>query len=70
MVPLAKKKKQECLIGFFYYYIRLGWIRENPAANLGRIRVKETPTDYFPREEFNRIVDATYAYPRQGWVEC
>ena len=33
--PLAKKKKQERLIGFFYYGMRLGWIKSNPAALLG-----------------------------------
>ncbi len=35
--PLAKKKKQERLIGFFYYCLRLGWIKSNPAVLLGRI---------------------------------
>ncbi len=33
--PLAKKKKQERLIGFFYYCLRLGWIKSNPAVLLG-----------------------------------
>lgn len=33
--PLAKKKKQERLIGFFYYCLRLGSIKTNPAVSLG-----------------------------------
>lgn len=68
--PLAKKKKQERLIGFFYYCFRLGWIKSNPAVLLGRIRADGPPTDYFPKHEFNKIMDATYIYQPKGWVEC
>ena len=68
--PLAKKKKQERLIGFFYYCLRLGWIEANPAVSLGRIRADGPPTDYFPKPEFEQIVDATYVYQPKGWVEC
>ena len=68
--PLAKKKKQERLIGFFYYCVRLGWITSNPAVLLGRIRADGPPTDYFPTNEFDRIIDATYIYQPKGWLEC
>lgn len=68
--PLAKKKKQERLIGFFHYCARLGWIKSNPAVLLGRIRAEGPPTDYFPTPEFDQIVDATYIYQPKGWVEC
>jgi len=68
--PLAKKKKQERLIGFFYYSLRLGWIKSNPAVSLGRIRADGPPTDYFPKHEFDHIIDATYIYQPKGWVEC
>jgi integrase/recombinase XerD len=68
--PLAKKKKQERLIGFFYYCLRLGWIKSNPAVLLGRIRADGPPTDYFPAPEFDKIMDATYIYQPKGWVEC
>jgi integrase len=67
---LAKKKKQERLIGFFYYSLRLGWIKSNPAVSLGRIRADGPPTDYFPKHEFDHIIDATYIYQPKGWVEC
>jgi site-specific recombinase XerD len=68
--PLAKKKKQERLIGFFYYCMRLGWIKSNPAVLLDRIRAEGPPTDYFPKVEFDLIVDSTYIYQPKGWVEC
>jgi integrase len=68
--PLAKKKKQERLIGFFYYCLRLGWIKSNPAVLLGRIRADGPPTDYFPKDEFDKIMDATFIYQPKGWVEC
>jgi integrase/recombinase XerD len=68
--PLAKKKKQERLIGFLYYCLRLGWIKSNPAVLLGRIRADGPPTDYFPAPEFDKIMDATYIYQPKGWVEC
>ncbi len=67
---LARKKKQERLIGFFYYCMRLGWIKENPAVLLGRIKADGPPTDYFPKEEFDKIIDATYEYQPKGWTEC
>ena len=68
--PLARKKKQERLIGFFHYCVRLGWIKSNPAGLLGRIRAEGPPTDYFPKHEFDQIIDATYIYQPKGWVEC
>ena len=68
--PLAKKKKQERLIGFFYYCLRLGWIKSNPAVLLGRVRAEGPPTDYFPKNEFDKIIDATYVYQPKGWMEC
>src|SRR5258708_22259681 len=68
--PREKEKKQERLIGFFYYCLPLGWIKSNPAVLLGRIRADGTPTDYFPAHEFDKIMDATYIYQPRGWVEC
>jgi integrase/recombinase XerD len=45
--PLSAKKKQERLIGFFFFCQSAGWIHSNPAKGLSRIRVKENPTLYF-----------------------
>ncbi|PYX27223.1 MAG: hypothetical protein DMG80_19240 [Acidobacteria bacterium] len=58
------------MIGLFYYCLRLGWIKSNPAVLLGRIRADGPPTDYFPAPEFDKIMDATYIYQPKGWVEC
>lgn len=61
--PLSRKKKQERVIGFFWFAHRHGWIKENPAAGLSRIRVEDQPvTLYFPRDEFDKIIDSTYIY--------
>ena len=68
---LAKKKKQERLTGFFWFCIRAGWLTTSPTLNLKRIIVQQTPTDYFPRDEFEQILDATYIYgdPRGGGID-
>jgi integrase/recombinase XerD len=65
--PLSRKKKQERVVGFFYYCFRMGWIKTNPAVLLGKIRVREQPTDYFPKEEFEKIIQATYIYKPKAW---
>lgn len=57
---LAKKKKQERMTGFFWFCIRAGWIATTPTLNLKRITVHQKPTDYFPPEEYAKILDATY----------
>jgi integrase/recombinase XerD len=64
---LARKKKQERLVTFFYYCQRKKWISDNPAKLLGRIKVNEKPTDYFPADEFKKIIDATYIYNPKAW---
>jgi integrase len=67
---LAKQKKQSRLIGFFWACVRRRYIIENPAIGLGKIKVVQIPTDYFPRDEFQRILDATNLYgdPRGGFI--
>ena len=59
---LASKKKQERVRGFFYFCQSGGWILNNPATALSRIKVEQKPTDYFPKIEFDKIVDSTYIY--------
>jgi len=67
---LAKQKKQDRLIGFFWACVRRGYISQNPTMGLGKIKVVQVPTDYFPREEFQKILDATHIYgdPRGGFI--
>lgn len=57
---LARKKKFERVIGFFWYCVRQGWLRENPTATMGRVIAKHVPTDYFTADEYKRIIGATY----------
>lgn len=68
---LAKQKKQSRMIGFFWACVRRGYIAQNPSMGLGKIKVSQIPTDYFPRDEFQRILDATYIYgdPRGGVID-
>ncbi len=66
---LAKKKKQERLIGFFWFCVRAGWLTVNPTTGLGKIAVDQTPTDYFPHEEFAKVLDATYLYRENRWEQ-
>ena len=47
---------------FFIFCIRSEWINKNPARLLKPIRVNRVPTGYYTRDEFARIIDATYAY--------
>ena len=56
------QRKHQRLSGFLWFCVRNEWLEKNPAKLLKPIRVKQVPTDYFTREEFARIVDATYAY--------
>src|SRR5580698_4530957 len=58
--PLAKQKKQSRVIGFFWACVRRRSPTENPAIGLGKIKVVQIPTDYFPPDEFERIIAATY----------
>jgi integrase len=60
--PNTTRRKHERLVGFFNFCIANDWIEKNPAARMKRVEERRVPTDYFTRQEFERIVDATYAY--------
>jgi integrase len=47
------------VIGFFWACVRRRYLIENPAIGLGKIKVVQIPTDYFPPDEFERIIAAT-----------
>ena len=64
--PLAAKKKQERIRGFFAFAQANGWISSNPAKGLSRIKVDQKPTDYFTKPEYKALIDATYAYDQQS----
>jgi integrase/recombinase XerD len=56
--PLARKKKHERVVGFFWFCVRQGWIPQNPTQAMGKIIARQTPTDYFPKAEYAIILDA------------
>jgi integrase/recombinase XerD len=67
---VVKAKKQDRVVGFFWECFRRGFITQNPALSLSKIRPKHIPTDYYPRHEFDKIIDTTYIYgdPRGGYI--
>ncbi|WP_164981373.1 tyrosine-type recombinase/integrase [Silvibacterium dinghuense] len=67
---LVRVKKQERVIGFFWACFRRNFIQQNPALGLSKIRTHQIPTDYFPRDEFAKIIAATYVYgdARGGFI--
>lgn len=65
--PLARSKKQARLIGFFYFCVRSGWLIQNPAVQLGRIKVVQKPTGYFEPQQYSTVIDATYRYCDTRW---
>jgi integrase/recombinase XerD len=66
---IARKGKQERLSSFFNFCIRNEWLQENLVKKLTRILVQDAPTDYFPRQEFERIIQASYEYKPKVWKE-
>lgn len=56
------RRKHERLVAFFWFCVRMDWIERNPALLLKRVKVESKPTDYFTRQEFDQLVDATHAY--------
>lgn len=60
--PLARSKKQARVIGFFYFCVRSGWLLQNPAVRLGRIKAVPKPTGYFTPREYAAVIDSTCVY--------
>jgi site-specific recombinase XerD len=60
--PLASKKKQERVRGFFWFCYRNKWITDNPALGLSRIKADATTVDYFRPEELRAIIQATDSF--------
>ena len=63
---LAKKKKFERVVGFFWFCSRMNWVKENPTATMGRVIAKHIPTDYFTSVEYAKIIDASYRLDEYG----
>jgi integrase/recombinase XerD len=58
--PLTAQKRQEQVRAFFCFCLQRGWIRENSASLLSRIKVDQKPTDYFPPEQLAKLIATTY----------
>jgi site-specific recombinase XerD len=55
---LAAQKKQESVRQFFTFCLSSGWLRDNPAKGLSKIKVTHRPCDYFTDEEMEKILCA------------
>jgi hypothetical protein len=52
VAPITAQKRQERWHSFFSYCVRKRWLKQNPVEELGPIKVRPVPTDYFSQEEF------------------
>jgi integrase/recombinase XerD len=58
----TKLLKQSKLSEFMRFCVQHGWAEKNPVPDLGSIKVRQKPTDYFTPEEFQQLIDATSRY--------
>ncbi|MDE3186563.1 MAG: tyrosine-type recombinase/integrase [Acidobacteriota bacterium] len=67
---IVRAKKQDRVIGFFWDCFRRNFITQNPALSLSKIKTTPVPTDYFPRDEFDKITAAIEVYgdARGGFI--
>lgn len=56
--PLAMQKKQEAVRQFFTFCVSSGWLKENYARGLSKVKVTQRPTDYFTDREMQKILVA------------
>jgi integrase/recombinase XerD len=63
--PLAARKKQERVKGFFWWCFRNKWIAENPALGLSKIKVTPKPVEVLTKDEFDKLLATTYRYGRK-----
>lgn len=64
--PLAKRKNQERLRGFFHWCVRRKFITENPAVDLEVVRTDNTPTLPFTPDDMTAILEAVYRLNSKG----
>lgn len=58
----TKLLKQSKLSEFMRFCVQHGWAERNPVPDLGSIKVRQKPTDYFTPEQFQQLLDATSQY--------
>jgi integrase/recombinase XerD len=62
LAPRSSQIEKERVVTFFDFCVRQGFLERNPGRLLTRILTKPTPTDYFPRDEFEQLINATYLF--------
>jgi integrase/recombinase XerD len=55
---LAMQKKQEAVRQFFSFCVSSGWLKENHAKGLSKVKVTQKPTDSFTQAEMTKILRA------------
>jgi integrase len=60
--PSYRSQRQDRLSHFFNYCVDHGWMLQNFAAKLSRIKVPDSPTLPLTREEFERAFEAVEGY--------
>ncbi len=60
VAPITRQTRQQRLSNFFEFCVRQDWLPHNPARRLTPIRVKACPTNYFTREQFEKLIEATF----------
>jgi len=64
-------RRYERLRAFFTFCLSNGWLQNNLMNTLKKPIVRQpVPTDYFNRQEFQRILDATRRYEYGGGADC
>ncbi len=51
--------RQDRLVTFLRFCVRQEWLNDNSASRLSRVKVPPNPTDYFTRQEFEKLIEAT-----------
>jgi integrase len=62
LAPITSRVVQEFVNTFLEFCVRQDWVNTNPVSRLTRIIVKHKPTDYFSRDQFQQVLDATYSF--------
>ena len=62
LAPITMQTQQQRVANFFVFCVSQGWLDHNPACLLSRIHVEHRPTDYFKREEFEKLIEATRSF--------
>lgn len=64
-------RKHERMRSFFAFSVSNNWLVKNPMEALKKPVVhRGKPTDYFMREDFSKILEATYKYENGGGNDC